>query len=183
MYNRLAVSLEFTKQCACCRFYERSAMMFWPRSHRWLIHCKEGLQHCLDTLQQLIAKAVNKPELPANAQPPASILPSAATCGAQLHTSGHLESAHAHEPTAGDQNARDLAEVMWTTLGQEMLRKQHLSIFTQNTLGQDMPRKSSDLSIFMQSVGRLDAPSLAVQIVDRMCDRVKNFCCSKPFSL
>ena len=157
--------------------------MFWPRSHRWLIHCKEGLQHCLDTLQQLIAKSVHQTELPANAQPPASILPSAATCGAQLHTSGHLGSGHAHASTAGYQNAHDLAEVMWTTLGQEMLRKQHLSIFTQNTLGQDMPRKSSDLSIFMQSVSRLDAPSLAVQIPDRMCDRVKNFCCSKPFSL
>ncbi len=183
MYTKLTESFDFTEQCACCRFYERFAVMFWPRSHRWLVHCKAGLIHCLDTLQQLITKAVNKTELPANAQPPASILPSAATCGAQLHTSGHLGSDHAHASTAGYQNARDLAEVMWTTLGQEMLRKQHLSIFTQNTLGQDMPRKSSDLSIFMQSVSRLDAPSLAVQIPDRMCDRVKNFCCSKPFSL
>ncbi len=141
---------------ACCRFYERSAVMFWPRSHRWLIHCKEGLQHCLDTLQQLIAKSVHQTELPANAQPPASILPSAATCGAQLHTSGHLGSGHAHASTAGYQNAHDLAEVMWTTLGQEILRK------------------PSDLSIFMQTVSCLDAPSLAAHIVDRMCDRVRD---------
>jgi len=156
MYNRLAVSLEFTKQCACCRIYERAAVMFWPRSHRWLIHCKEGLRHCLDTLQLLISEAANKTKLPANAQPSASVLPSAAIHIAQLHTSGHLESVYAHDPTAGDQDARDLAEVMWTTLGQEMLRK------------------PSDLSIFMQNVSCLDAPSLAAHIVDRMCNRVKN---------
>lgn len=165
MYTKLTANFEFTEQCACCRLYERSAVMFWPRSHRWLIHCKEGLQHCLDTLQQLIAKAVNTTDLPANAQPPASILPLAAIHGAQLHTSGHLESAHAHAPTAGYRNARDLAEVMWNTLGQQMLRK------------------PSDLSIFMQSISCLDVPSLAVQIVNRMCDRVRNFCCSKPFLL
>ena len=154
MYNRLAVSFRITKQCACCRLYERSAIMFWPRSHRWLIHCKEGLRHGLDTLQQLIAKAVHETQSLANAQPSASILPSAATHEGQLHTSGHLESAHAHVPTAGYQNARDLAEVMWTTFGQELLCK------------------PSDLSHFMQSVSRLDAPSLAAQIVGRMCDRV-----------
>lgn len=165
MHNRLASSLELEKQCACCRFYERSAVMFWPRSHRWLIHCKEGLRHCLDTLQQLIAKAVHKPQLSANAQPSASIVPSAATHGAQLHTSGHLESAHALDPTAGDQHAHDLAEVMWTTLGQEMLRQ------------------PSDLSIFMQSVSRLDARSLAAHVVDRMCDRVRDSLLQCTFSL
>jgi len=146
----------FLTQRLCCRHYERAAVIFWPRSHRWLVHCKAGLPHCLDTMQQLIAEAANKAQHVTNAQQSAINLPSATTHGAQLHTAGCSEITRARDFTAKDQDARDLADVIWTTFGQELLRT------------------SSDLNTFVQNVSRLDAPSLATRIVERMGKRVSN---------
>jgi len=145
----------FLTQRLCCRHYERAAVIFWPRSHRWLVHCKAGLPHCLDTMQQLIAEAANKAQHVTNAQQSAINLPSATTHGAQLHTAGCSEANHTCDLTANDQDAHDLADAVWTTFGQKLLRT------------------SSDLNKLVQIVNHLDGPSLAARIVGRMCKRVR----------
>ena len=145
---------ELLTQRLCCRYYERAATMFWPRSHCWLVHCKAGLSHCLKTIQELIAEAASEAQHLVNAQQSANDPPSATTHGAQLHTAGCSETNHTCDFTANNQDAHDLADAVWTTFGQKLLRT------------------SSDLNKFVQIVSHLDAPSLAARIVGRMCNRV-----------
>ncbi len=154
MYNRLGVSLDFPTQRQCCRVYERAAVIFWPRSHRWPVHCKAGVTHCLNAIQQLTADAASKAQHLAHAQQSANDPPLATTHGAQLHTAGCSETNHTCDLTANDQDAHDLADAVWTTFGQKLLRT------------------SSDLNKLVQIVNHLDGPSLAARIVGRMCKRV-----------
>ena len=136
-----------------CRYWSRPALIFWPPSCRWKIHCQAGLQHCIETLQHFVGKAAELLVLSASNHQ--------AKCGlsqqnAMLPEMAHIHTAASHNNIREDQDTYKLATMMWAMFEMQLLRH------------------PNNLHAYMQLVARLSLQSLASQIVGTLCKQVSH---------
>ena len=118
------------------------------------MHCQAGPQHCIAILQHYVAKAAAVPVLTASNHH---------KCEPSQLDAVPTEVAHIHTPAAQpcireDQDAYNLANMMWTMLEMQLL--QHPSEFL----------------AFMQLIEPLNLQSLASEIMESLCKQVSHSC-------
>ncbi len=152
--------------------------MFWPASCQWPILCKQGLQPCLDLLQQMTTSS-------------AAADVSASTAASQMVATDESVLTSPSQTAAADESALTAAsqtaaadESLVTTDAETAATARESSAASASTasmndacclantiwhkFSQDLLRSCTELLKFLQMISNLEAQWVATQILDKM---------------